>query len=62
VVLERAFCRIGPEKVERAKALIDGCKRVICTLDLEETGEWKEELREIAGYAGRNGKLERQYD
>ncbi len=62
VVLERAFCRIGPEKVERAKALIDGCKKVICTLDLEETGEWKEELREIAGYAGRNGKLERQYD
>lgn len=56
-VAEKAFCRIGTEKVQRAKELIDSCSRVICTLDLEEPGEWKEELREIAGYAAEAGKL-----
>lgn len=58
VVLEKAFYRISQEKVQRAKELIDGCKRVICTVDLEEPGEWMEELREIAGYAVEAGKLQ----
>lgn len=57
VVLEKAFCRIRPEQIQRAKELIDSCKKVICTLDLEEAGEWMEELRELAGYARGMGKL-----
>lgn len=57
VVLENAFCRIRQDKVQRAKELMDCCKRVICTVNLEEPGEWKEELREIAAYAKETGKL-----
>lgn len=57
VVLERAFCRIGAEKVQRAEELIDGCKRVVCTLDLKETGEWTKEIRGLVEYAEKTGKL-----
>lgn len=57
VVMEKAFCRIKRERVQRAKELIDGCKKVICTVDLERQGEWMEELREIAGYAIEAGYL-----
>ena len=58
VVTERAFCPIGADKVERAKKLMDSCQRVICTLDLEGTGEWTRELKGLVGYAGEIGKLE----
>lgn len=57
VVLEKAFCPAGRDKVQRAKELIDCCKRVICTLDLEKSGAWAKELRELAGYAAEAGKL-----
>ena len=57
VVEEKAFCPIGAEKVERAKELIDACGSAICTLDLDGAGEWAKELRELAAYAGRKGKL-----
>ncbi|MCI9305272.1 MAG: ABC transporter ATP-binding protein [Lachnospiraceae bacterium] len=57
VVEEKAFCPIGAEKVERAKELIDACGSAICTLDLDGAGEWAKELRELAVYAGRKGKL-----
>lgn len=56
-VEEKAFCPIGAEKVERAKELIDACGSAICTLDLDGAGEWAKELRELAAYAGRKGKL-----
>ncbi len=56
VVSERAFCRIRQENIRRAKGLIDQCKKVICTVDLDGPGEWMEELREIAAYAVENGK------
>ena len=51
VILEKAFCPIGADKVRRAKELIDGCQRVICTLELEEAGEWARELKDLARYA-----------
>lgn len=61
VVLERAFSPIGTDKIERAEKLIDRCKRVFCTLSLEDTGEWAKKLRELAVYAEKKGKLvERQ--
>ena len=60
VVLERAFRPIGDEKIERAEELIDSCKRVVCTLSLEETGEWAKKLRELAAYAEKKGKLGRR--
>lgn len=62
VVLERAFRPIGDEKIERAEELIDSCKRVVCTLSLEETGEWAKKLRELAAYAEKKGKLGEQED
>ena len=57
VVVEKAFSPITQEKVERAKKLIDACGSVICTPDLDGAGEWAKELRELAAYAGRKGKL-----
>lgn len=51
VVSVKAFCRIGAEAVERAKALIDQCPEVICTVDLTNAGDWAEELRTIRDYA-----------
>ena len=62
VVLERAFSPIGAEKIERAEELIDSCRRVLCTLSLEETGEWAKKLRELAAYAEKKGKLGEQED
>ena len=39
VVEEKAFCRIGREKVDRARKLIKDCGEVVCTLGLEQAGE-----------------------
>lgn len=62
VVLESAFSPIGAEKIERAEELIDSCRRVLCTLSLEETGEWAKKLRELAAYAEKKGKLGERQD
>lgn len=62
VVLESAFSPIGAEKIERAEELIDSCRRVVCTLSLEETGEWAKKLRELAAYAEKKGKLGERQD
>ena len=62
VVLERAFSPIGAEKIERAEELIDSCRRVLCTLSLEETGEWARKLRELVVYAEKKGKLGERQD
>lgn len=57
VVDENAFCRIRPEKLRRAKELVDECREVICTLGEELEGGFCEELKELAEYAGLQGKL-----
>ena len=57
VVDENAFCRIRPEKLRRAKELVDECREVICTLGEELEGGFCEELIELAEYAGLQGKL-----
>lgn len=59
VVVERAFCRIRQENIRRAKELIDRCRKVVCTVDLEGPGEWKAELQEIVTYASESGKIQK---
>ena len=55
VVEEQAFCRVRTEKVEKAKELMDGCRKVICTLKTEEGGDFYPELKELVEY-GKNRK------
>lgn len=57
VVSVGAFCRIDEKTVERAKALMDECRSVICTLDLEKVCELNQELRELHAYACLQKKL-----
>ena len=57
VVDENAFCRIRPERLQRAKELVDECREVICTLGEDLEGGFCEELKERAEYAGLQGKL-----
>ena len=40
-----------------AKELVDECREVICTLGEELEGGFCEELKELAEYAGLQGKL-----
>lgn len=51
VVSVKAFCRIDERAMGRAKELIDGCERVICTVNLEDAGEFGAPLRELMAYA-----------
>ena len=60
VVDEKAFCRIRPEKLQRAKKLIDGCREVICALGADLEGDFCTELRELAEYAAMQGKLRKE--
>lgn len=56
VVSVRAFHGIGKEQVERAKRVIDSCETVICTLNIEETGEFAAVLGQLLEYAKSQGK------
>ncbi len=57
VVWERAFCRMKEESLSRARELIDACERVICTVDIENLGDFNQELRELYDYAADQGKV-----
>lgn len=57
VVSAKAFCRIDESAVCRARKLIDGCKKVICCINPEETGEFGRELKELLEYAKMRGKV-----
>ena len=56
VVSVKAFCRIDAGIRKRAKALIDRCRQVICTLDAGRAGDFYQELPELLEYAKRQGK------
>ena len=51
VVSVKAFCPIAQSDMDRAKKLIDSCDQVICTLDLENLGEYGEKLKELYEYS-----------
>ncbi len=51
VVSVKPLARIGEQAMNRAKALIDGCRQVICTVDPAETGELGDELKTLIAYA-----------
>ena len=57
VVAERPFCAIRPEVLRQAKELMDSCREVIITLDMEAVGEFGEGLRELCAYAVELGKV-----
>ena len=57
VVREKAFCRAGEKALRRAKELVDECREVICTIDLDGAGEFGVELRELYRYAADHGKI-----
>lgn len=56
VVRVKAFHRIASEQTERAKKIIDSCKTVICTLDVEEAGDFAAALKDLLKYARGQGK------
>lgn len=47
VVSVKAFCPIEDEQMNRAKALIDQCEEIICTIDLDRIGLQAERLKEL---------------
>lgn len=51
VVSVKAFCRIDEQTMKRAKELIDTCRQVICTLDVDAAGDFYCELKELYAYA-----------
>ena len=51
VVSVKAFSEIGDESLNRAKALMDQCEEVLCTVDLTDAGEQAEPLRILCEYA-----------
>ena len=51
VVSVKAFCPIVKSDMDRAKELIDSCDQVICTLDLENLGDYGEKLKELYEYS-----------
>jgi len=57
LVSVKPFGRIGEAELCQAKKLIDSCREVICTLDLEQCGELSEILHELVEYADKQGKL-----
>ena len=56
VVSVKAFCRIDEKAMKRTKEMIDRCRRVICTFDEQEAGDFYQELKELLEYARRQGK------
>lgn len=48
-VVEKPYCRIREETLQRAMALIDQCGQVICAADVDADGEWNQPLRQLAG-------------
>lgn len=52
VVSVKAFCRVTEDDLNKAKALIDECKIVVCTLDSDVAGEFSGMLEELKAYAG----------
>lgn len=58
VVSVKPFSRMDDASLNRAKELIDRCERLICTIDLEEAGEFARELEELLIYAREQGKTE----
>lgn len=59
VVSERPFRPIGEEAFQRARALLEGCPRVLCPV--EEFGEMNEKNRLLRDIAQAAGKLLRKY-
>lgn len=57
VVSVRAFCRMDGEVLTRAREQIDSCEEVICTVDLDNTGEFNKELSALYKYAQEQGKI-----
>lgn len=57
IVVEKPYCPVSEESLQRAKALIDQCEKVICAADVETAGEWNQPLRELRDYAAEQGKL-----
>lgn len=58
VVAEKAFSRIQAGTLQRAKELVDACKKVIVTLDAEAAGDFNREVAELCEYASALGKTE----
>ena len=51
VVSVKAFCKMDEASLNRAKALVDQCEEVLCTVDLTEAGAQAESLRILHEYA-----------
>ena len=51
VVSVKAFSPISEVDMARAKELVDQCDQVICTLDLENLGDYGENLKELYDYS-----------
>ena len=51
VVSVKAFCEMDEASLNRAKALVDQCEEVLCTVDLTEAGAQAESLRILYEYA-----------
>ena len=51
VVSVKAFCKMDEASLNRAKALVDQCEEVLCTVDLTEAGAQAESLRILYEYA-----------
>lgn len=51
VVSVKAFCEMDEASLNRAKALVDQCEEVLCTVDLTEAGAQAESLRILHEYA-----------
>lgn len=51
VVSVKAFCEMDEVSLNRAKALVDQCEEVLCTVDLTEAGAQAESLRILYEYA-----------
>lgn len=51
VVSVKAFCEMDEASLNRAKALVDQCEEVLCTVDLAEAGAQAESLRILHEYA-----------
>ena len=47
VISVKAFTQIGEKEIQKAKEGIRKCEKVICTLDVEESGELAKPLREL---------------
>ena len=57
VVSVKAFCEMDEASLNRAKALVDQCEEVLCTVDLIEAGAQAEGLKHLLTYAEKTGKM-----